>query len=130
MGYIAVGTVDRGVSAGWTLLANWTRVRVLLGLVGVCTDHTAGIVPAQSCWVAVGLALEVLSVSSVRNIIIQLALTVTDNEVLIANADFLDIACQHHNHCGVCLMLSSLSWGKPSGGLPLDELQVVGGETL
>jgi hypothetical protein len=80
--------------------------------------------------VAVGFALAALCAPSVRNVIIQFALTITDNEVLTADAGFLDVACQRHNHCGVCLVLASLSWSEPPGGLPLDELRVVGGETL
>jgi len=79
MGCLAVGVADRGVSAGWALLANWESAWVLLVLVGVCTDCTVGIVPAQNRWVAVGLALAVLGVPSVRNIIIQFVLSVTDN---------------------------------------------------
>ena len=130
IGRIAVGPANRGVSAGWALLANWESVWVLFGFVGLYADCTARVVPAQSRRVAVGLALVALGVPSIRNVIIQFTLTVTDNEVLTADAGSLDVACQCHNHRGVCLMLSSLSRGKPPGGLPLDELPVVCSETL
>jgi hypothetical protein len=46
MGGVTVGAANRGVSAGWALLANWQRAWVLPGLVGVCTDGAAGIVSA------------------------------------------------------------------------------------
>jgi len=48
----------------------------------------------------------------------------------MANAGFLDVAYQQYNHCGVCLMLSSLSRDNVPGLLPLNELWAVGGETL
>jgi hypothetical protein len=41
MGRLTVGATNRGVSAGWTLLANRKSARVLLGLVGFCTNGTA-----------------------------------------------------------------------------------------
>jgi len=130
VGCVTVGAANRGVSAGWALLANRERAWMLLSLVGVCADRTARVVPAQSRWVAVDLALAALGAPSIRNVIIQFALMVTDNEVLTANAGFLDVACQRHDQSGVCLLLSSLSWGEPPGGLPLDKLRVVGGKTL
>jgi hypothetical protein len=40
MGQLTVGVTNRGVSAGWTLLANWKSARVLLGLVGFRTNCT------------------------------------------------------------------------------------------
>jgi hypothetical protein len=43
---ITVGAANRRVSAGWALLANWQGAWVLLGLVGVCTDYAARVVPA------------------------------------------------------------------------------------
>jgi len=80
--------------------------------------------------VSVALALAALGASSVCNVIIQFALMVTHDEVLAANIGFLNVACQRHNNCGMCLLLLSVSRSEPSWGLPLDELGVVGGETL
>jgi hypothetical protein len=46
MGCVTVGAANRGVSAGWALLANRESAWVLLGLVGVCADSTARVVSA------------------------------------------------------------------------------------
>jgi len=46
MGRVAVGTVNGRMSAGRALLANWEGAWVLLGLMGICTDRAAGVVPA------------------------------------------------------------------------------------
>jgi hypothetical protein len=130
MGRLTVGATNRGVSAGWTLLANRKSARVLLGLVGFCTDCTARVVSAQCHWVTVSLALTVLGASSVRNVVIQLALTVANDEVLTANLSLLDVAYERHDNRGVCLVFSSISRYEPSRGLALYQLWVIGRDTL
>jgi hypothetical protein len=101
---------------------------MLLRLVGVGTDCTTGIVPAQSSWMTIGLTLAALGASSVCNVVIQLALAVAHNQVLTANLGLLDVACECHDNRGICLMFASVIRCKPSWGLPLDQLGVVGGD--
>ena len=127
---VAVRTAYGRMGACGTLFANWESAGVLFRLMGLCTDRAAGVIPAQGSRMSVALALAALGASSVRNVIIQFALAVADDEVLAANIGFRDVACQCHNNCGVCLLLSSVSRGEPPRGLPLDELGVIGGKTL
>ena len=103
---------------------------MLFGLMGVSTDCTAGVVPAQGSGMTVGLTLAALGAPPVRNVVVQLALPVADNQVLTANLGLLDVACERHNNRGVCLVLLSLSRCKPSRGLALDQLRVIGRDAL
>jgi hypothetical protein len=80
--------------------------------------------------VTVGLTLATLGASPVRNVVIQLALTVANDEVLTANLSLLDVARERHDNCGVCLVLSSVSRREPSRSLALDQLGVIGRDAL
>jgi hypothetical protein len=130
MGSVTVGAANRRVSTGWALLANRESTWVLLGFVGVCADRTARVVPTQSSWVAVALALATLCAPSVRNVIIQFTLTVANDEVLTANLSLLDVAGERHDNRRVDLVLSSIGRREPSWGLALDQLGVIGRDTL
>jgi hypothetical protein len=130
VGRSTVGTTNRGVSAGRTLLANRKSARMLPNLMGFCTDYTSRVDSVQSHWVTVSLALTVLGASSIRDIVIQLALTVANDEVLTANLSFLDVAYERHDNRGVCLVFSSVSWYEPSWGLALYQLWVIGRDAL
>ena len=88
-------------------------------------DSTPGIVPAECSRMAVDLAVVALSASSVRNVIVQLTFTVTDNEVLVSNTGFLDGSREHYDDYRVRFMLPSVSGGEPSWRLSLNQLGVV-----
>jgi hypothetical protein len=77
-----------------------------------------------------GLTLATLGASSIRNVIIQLTLTVADDEVLSANLSLLDVAGESHDNRGVYLVLSSVSRREPSRSLALDQLGVIGRDAL
>jgi hypothetical protein len=130
IGCVTVGAADRGVSAGWALLANRERTWVLLRFVGVGADRTARVVPAQCSWVAIALTLTALCAPSVRNVIIQFALAIANDEVLTTNLSLLDVACECHHNGRVYLVLSSVGRCEPSWGLALDQLRVIGRDTL
>jgi hypothetical protein len=80
--------------------------------------------------VTVSLALPALGTSPVRDVVIQFALTVANDEVLTANLSLLDVAYERHNNCRVCLGSSSVSWYEPSRGLALYQLWVIGRDAL
>jgi hypothetical protein len=127
---IAVDAVDRRVCAGVALLADSKGARMLFGLVEICTNSATGVTSAKSSRVTIDLAIPALRASSVCNIVIQLAPTVANNEVLSANIGLLHIACKCNHNCRVCFVLSSVSWGEPLWGLPLDQLWVVRREAV
>jgi hypothetical protein len=93
---------------------------MLLGLMGVCTDSTAGAVSAQGSWMTIGLTFAALGTPSVRNVVIQLTLAVADYQVLTANLGLLDVACERHDNRRICLIFPSVGWCKPPRGLTLD----------
>ena len=78
----------------------------------------------------VGLTFMALGASSVRDVVIQFALTVANNEVLTPDLSLLDVAGERHDNCRVCLVLSSVGRREPSRGLALDQLGVIGRDTL
>jgi len=81
VGGLAVGAADWWVGAG-----------VVFGLVGFCADGAAGGVPAQGCWVSIALAVAALCDSPVRDVIVELAFTVADHEVVSSDVGHLDTA--------------------------------------
>jgi hypothetical protein len=78
----------------------------------------------------VGLTFPALGASPVCNIVIQFTLTVANDKVLTANLRLLDVACECHDNRGICLVLSSVGRCEPSWGLTLDQLGVIGRDTL
>jgi len=45
---------------------------------------------------------------SKRNVVVQFALTVANDEVLTAKLGHLDVACECHDICGVCFVFLSV----------------------
>ena len=78
----------------------------------------------------VGLTLAALGASPIRNVVIQFALTVANDEVLTANLSLLDVAYERHDNRGVRLVFSSVRRREPSWGLALDQLWVIGRDAL
>ena len=60
--------------------------------VGASTNSAAGVILAEGSWVSIGLAFAALCASSVGDIDFQLTLSVTYDEVLVANSILLDIS--------------------------------------
>jgi hypothetical protein len=78
----------------------------------------------------IGLTFTALGTPPVRNVVIQFTLTIANDEVLTANLSLLDVACERHDNRGVCLVLSSVGRCEPSWSLTLNQLGVIGRDTL
>ena len=100
VGGLAVGAADRRVGAGWAFPAGRDGVGVVFGLVAFCADGTAEGVPAQGYQVSVTLAVTALGVSSVRDVVVELAFAVADGEVVSSDVGYLDPAGEGHNDRG------------------------------
>jgi hypothetical protein len=78
----------------------------------------------------VDLTFTALGASPVCNVVIQFTLTVANDEMLMANLGLLDVACECHDNRGVCIVLLSVDWHKPLWRLTLDQLGVIGKDTV
>jgi len=100
VGGLAVGAADRQVGAGWAFLAGRNGAGVVFSLVGFRAEGAAGGVPAQGCRVSVALAVAVLGASPLRDIVVELAFTVADREVVSSDVGHLDTAGEGHDDRG------------------------------
>ena len=127
---IAIRASNWGVDTGGSLYAHWEGARVVSGFVGAGTNGGAGVILAERSWVSIGLAFAALCASSVGDIDFQLTLSVTYDDVLAANSILLDITDMCHNNCRAHLVLSTFRGSKPAWRLSLDQLGIVGRDTL
>jgi len=75
--------------------------------------------------VAIPLAVAALCTPAVRDVLLELAFPVADNQVVQSNISFLDVFCERHDDGGVCLVLTPVCRGQPSWSLYLYKLMVV-----
>ena len=73
----------------------------------------------------VGLTLAALGGFPIRNIVVQFALSVANDEVLAANLSLLDVSCECHDNRGVRFVFSSVCLYEPSRGLAFRQLGVL-----
>ena len=76
------------------------------------------------------MAFAALCASSVGDIDFQLTLSVIYDEVLPADSILLDITSNCHNNCIAHLVLSTFRGSKPAWRLSLDQLGIVGRDTV
>ena len=119
VGGLAVGVADWRVGAGWAFLASRDGAGVVFGLVGFRADGTVGGVPAQGCRVSIALAVVALGASPVGDVVVELAFTVADREVVSSNVSHLDTASEGHDNRGGRFLFVLVCWGEPVRGLSL-----------
>ena len=78
----------------------------------------------------VGLTLAALGGFPIRNVVVQFALTVANDDVLTANLGLLDVVCKCHDNRGVHFVFLSVCRCEPSRGLALCQLGVIGRDAL
>ena len=103
---------------------------MLSSRVGTGANGTAGMVSTQRSRMSICLAVVALGTLSVGNVIVQLALPIAHDEVLMADCVLLDIFCQHHYNRRGCFMLATFRGCQPAWRLPLYELQIVGSDAV
>ena len=101
VGGLAVGAADWWVGAGWAFLVGQNGAGVVFGLMGFHTDGAAGVVPAQSCRVSIALAVAALGASSVRDVVVELAFTVADREIVSSDVGHRDTAGEGPDDRGI-----------------------------
>jgi len=127
---IAVHTTNRGMGACGALLAGWKGTQILMGVVGAGTNSTTGVVSAEGSRVSIGLPVVALRAPSICDVVIQLAFSVADNEILTTNASLFDVTCKCHHNCRIGLICALFGSSQPPWCLALDKLRVVSGNTV
>ena len=103
---------------------------MIVGVVGASTNGTAGVVLAEGSRVSIGLGVVALGAPSVCDVVIQLAFSVADNEILTPNASLFDVTRKCHHNCRIGLVFAPFSSSQPPWCLALDQLWVVSSNTV
>ena len=109
----------------WGPFAGWKGTQMIAGVVGASTNGTAGVVLAEGSRVSIGLAVVALCAPSVCDVVIQLAFSFADNEILTPNASLFDVAHKCHHNCRIGLVFAPFSSSQQPWCLTLDQLRVV-----
>ena len=105
---VAVRTANWRVGARRALLARWETAGMVVGLVKVGANGTSWRFVAQGGRMAISLAVLALSTPAICNVVLDLAFSVPDDQILATDISFLDISCKCHNDGGVCLVFTSV----------------------
>ena len=82
---------------------------MFFGLVRAGTNDTSWRSVAEGGSVVISLTVLALSTLAVCDVVLDLAFSVADDQIMSTDISFLDISCKCYDDGGVCLVFASIS---------------------